>query len=204
MESVQARPLHSCRISMGMDCGGSLQWLLPENPCTPDGASIQGVLSGLYVLFLFLAFASEISSNKWCHFYDKNYPVMGTSMGQFFDYSYPMSFPDSRYHWRMVWIVKEKTRSGKVMLSSQWSTHSRKSDWALNVAVPLQIALIKIESIIIRLNKKEENMDYRQVGNAYHSVRSVQNIFLPSSTSLFISWGCQRVCASQTSLLRTW
>lgn len=73
------------------------------------------------------------------------------------------------------------------MLSSQWSTHSRKSDWALNVAVPLQIALIKIESIIIRLNKKEENMDYRQVGNAYHSVRSVQNIFLPSSTSLFIS-----------------
>lgn len=107
-------------------------------PCTPDGASIQGVLSGLYVFFLFLAFASEISSNKWCHFYDKNYSVMGNSMGQFIDYLYPVSFPDSKYHWRMLWIVKEKSWSGKAMLRSQWSTHSRKSDWALNLAVPLQ------------------------------------------------------------------
>ena len=73
------------------------------------------------------------------------------------------------------------------MLRFQWSTHSGKSDWALNLAVPLQIALIKIESIIIRLNKKEGNMDYRQVGNAYHCLSSVQNIYLPSSTSLFIS-----------------
>ena len=70
--------------------------------------------------------------------------------------------------------------------------------WKSHAQIPVEHTLKKVrlgskfgsslaESIIIRLNKKEGNMDYRQVGNAYHSVSSVQNIFLPSSTSLFIS-----------------